>query len=38
MAFPEAQGRRLRLAIVQLQQGLAAGEMGLTAQFAQQQF
>jgi hypothetical protein len=35
MVFPEAQDS---LATMQLQQGLAANEMGLTAQVAQQQF
>jgi len=38
MAFPEAQDCRLRLATMQLQQGLAASEMGLTVQVARQQF
>jgi hypothetical protein len=37
MVFPEAQAS-LRLATMQLQQGLAASETGLTAQVAQQQF
>jgi hypothetical protein len=38
MVFPRPRTRRLRLATMQLQQGLAASEMGLTAQVAQQQF